>query len=307
MWTRRSAWPLLCFAALSLFLCRGGHDAQLRCGKVTSSSVSRGKRVISYALFSPEGVLANDTRELDWLIEGALRNIGDSIIYYPGWLIRVYTFGLNHSIQKRLLGTADNVEVVRCSSDSMLSTSRSRKMIARFLVFDDANVDIAIIRDIDSRFGPRELLAVNEWLSSGMGFHVMRDHDYHTVPIMGGMFGMRTRTLAQKRTSISKLLHRASRENNGPFTFPDVPGEDQAFLAAYVWPLVRDQTLSHDASPNRCSEFGARRCRDFPRISRDSSNFVGAAHKMQDNAECDPLQWQCHSVHSACSSRMDSA
>lgn len=46
-------------------------------------------------------------------------------------------------------------------------------------------------RDLDSKVSKRELAAVNDWLSSGKPYHVMRDNKYHGTSILGGMFGMR--------------------------------------------------------------------------------------------------------------------
>ncbi|KAK8407555.1 hypothetical protein O3P69_002246 [Scylla paramamosain] len=37
----------------------------------------------------------------------------------------------------------------------------------------------------------REVSAVEEWLASGKMFHVMRDHLYHKVPVLGGMWDAR--------------------------------------------------------------------------------------------------------------------
>ena len=48
-----------------------------------------------------------------------------------------------------------------------------------------------IVRDTDSRLGIREKLAVDEWLDSGKKLHIMRDHPYHRVPMLGGMWGCR--------------------------------------------------------------------------------------------------------------------
>ncbi|HCT54427.1 MAG TPA: hypothetical protein DF712_18435, partial [Balneola sp.] len=60
-------------------------------------------------------------------------------------------------------------------------------MFWRFLAIDDS--DVVIFRDTDSRITQRERLAVEEWLSSGRTLHIMRDHPYHSEPIMGGMWG----------------------------------------------------------------------------------------------------------------------
>ncbi|KAK8407540.1 hypothetical protein O3P69_002233 [Scylla paramamosain] len=42
-----------------------------------------------------------------------------------------------------------------------------------------------------SKVTQREVSAVEEWLASGKMFHVMRDHPYHSVPVLGGMWDAR--------------------------------------------------------------------------------------------------------------------
>ena len=68
------------------------------------------------------------------------------------------------------------------------------------------------MRDADSRLSPRELFAVNEWISSDFRFHVMRDHASHDVAVLGGMFGMKRGALTD--ASMSQLITRALIENN---------------------------------------------------------------------------------------------
>jgi len=67
-----------------------------------------------------------------------------------------------------------------------------RKMHAmtwRFLPLGDPMVDIFISRDLDSRVSSRERKAVEEWEHSNLSLHTMRDHPYHGVPFLGGMWG----------------------------------------------------------------------------------------------------------------------
>jgi hypothetical protein len=69
--------------------------------------------------------------------------------------------------------------------------SSKRMMMARFLAVDDPNVVYTIVRDPDSRLNFRELMAVNEWIATGLEFHSVRDHRLNLVPVMGGLFSMR--------------------------------------------------------------------------------------------------------------------
>lgn len=43
-------------------------------------------------------------------------------------------------------------------------------------------------RDLDSEIYQREVDAVNEWLYKTIyAFHIMRDHEQHSIEILGGM------------------------------------------------------------------------------------------------------------------------
>lgn len=49
------------------------------------------------------------------------------------------------------------------------------------------SVDVMISRDSDSYITDRELAAVHEWMSSDEHmFHVMRDHPYYCIEMLGG-------------------------------------------------------------------------------------------------------------------------
>ena len=61
----------------------------------------------------------------------------------------------------------------------------------RFLPLLDHSVDVMVSRDLDSRLTTREQAAVEEWLNTGLAFHVMRDNPQHGTEILGGMWGAR--------------------------------------------------------------------------------------------------------------------
>jgi hypothetical protein len=106
-------------------------------------------------------------------------------------------------------------------------------MFWRFLAAADPETDIVLSRDCDSRIGAREVTAVQVWLESGKAFHIMRDHPAHQFPILGGMWGCRKGALPQIREMIAGWTH------------ADAWGCDQDFLAAMIYPLVRDHALEH--------------------------------------------------------------
>lgn len=235
------------------------------------------KKVISYALFSADGTGTLAT----WLSDGIQKQVSGASLYYPDWVIRVHAIGLTDAMIQELLSYSNiaPVEVVRCHTNSILSRSSSAKMISRFLVYDDPTVYHSIIRDVDGRFSPRELMATNQWVGSKYKFHVMRDHKWHSVPIMGGMFGM-------KRGVLSGGLTMTDLVNNAMKKYPKspIPGccaEDQNFLSKFVWPLVKQAAMDHDSQPGRCRGYGSAACTEWPLGPPDYSNnfFVGAGFK----------------------------
>jgi hypothetical protein len=233
------------------------------------------KKVISFALFTDTPGVPLNT----WLLAGVLFNIKSAKLYFPDWVVRVYCTDCSASDEALILGF-DNLELVRCRNDTILDTSKFHKAMKRFLAYDDPMVWYSNYRDVDSRFSPRELMAVNEWIGSGMGFHAMRDHPHHSASIMAGMFGMKRGVL--QNTTMTALVNEAVSKNPTLlYGNPANGGEDQQFLDCYVWPLVKNSTMSHDEDQNRCLNSGARRCFDFPLGQRSTAAnfFVGAPFK----------------------------
>ena len=106
------------------------------------------KKLLSFSLFAP----SNEGEEVDfpWFLNGIVQNAKDATLYYPDWIVRVYVIGIDVKAE-RTLETQQNLELVRCTSSLPLNSSSSRKMLTRFLVYDDPKVRLAIVRDTDSR------------------------------------------------------------------------------------------------------------------------------------------------------------
>ncbi len=106
----------------------------------------------------------------------------------------------------------------------------------RFWAFDDPDVDVVLIRDVDSPLTPRERLAIDDWLhNSDAPFHVMRDHVLHCEPMMAGLWGGFTGLLPKLAPICQAYLAKRS------FRYAD-----QDFLRQVVWPRIRDTSLAHD-------------------------------------------------------------
>jgi len=140
-----------------------------------------------------------------------------------------------------------------------------RMMFDRFRPVFDQDVDVTIVRDCDSRLSLREKAAVDEWLASPYGFHTMNDHYLHSVPIMGGMWGMKRDTLP----AFQYLMENWIKE--------DRLQTDQEFLAQEIWPRVKDNCLRHDDGYYNHLWGG----KPFP-TPFDGINFVGASYGSDD-------------------------
>ena len=179
---------------------------------------------------------------------GAIRNAELAQAIYPGWICRFY---VGASTPKSIVGELagfPNVELV-----SMGESGDWRGLFWRFRPCSDIDVEAFVSRDTDSRLSQREKRAVDAWLESSCGFHIMRDHPWHGAPILGGMWGC-------KRGVLPDMPNLMRAHSDGDFW-----QADQEFLREVIYPRVRRNSLVHD-------EFFDRR--PFPTKRRDLE-FVG--------------------------------
>ena len=116
---------------------------------------------------------------------GVVKNLEIINYLFPDW--------------KTIISYADNVDkniITELRDKGAILIEKDHKfsftgMFWRFLPICDTSVDVMISRDCDSRLCMREKYAVDDWISSGNGFHIMRDHPHHGYHILGGMWGCR--------------------------------------------------------------------------------------------------------------------
>ena len=141
-------------------------------------------------------------------------------------------------------------------------------MFWRFEAILDEDVELMICRDTDSRLGEREKAAVEEWLASDKGFHIMRDHPAHRFPVLGGMWGMRKGTIPD----FGSLIKSFSQENKY--------GTDYEFFSKCVFPIIQDKCMIHDEF------FGGS---PFPK-ERNGWDFVGKVYDENENTVADHVE-----------------
>ena len=159
---------------------------------------------------------------------GAEPNMAFAKLHYPGWLLRVHCEP-RHAQYMSGLGYQVVTKTITLGSWEGL--------FWRFLPLADPQVDSFISRDLDSRLNPREAVAVRDWLGSGKFAHVMRDHVFHDVPILGGMWGCHHN--AEFAETFMAMMDR--------WNHWDRLGVDQDFLAQRIWPMLEHRVLVHDS------------------------------------------------------------
>jgi len=206
------------------------------------------KKIVSFGVWGDDPMYTH----------GAVLNARLVNAVYPGWISRFYIGSCvpQHIITE--LKYTDNAEVVE-----MGVKGDHLSMFWRFAAASDPYVSVMLSRDTDSRVSERESLAVEEWLNSDKDFHIMRDHPYHEMPIMGGMWGARNEVV----TDIEVLMNK--------FQGADAYGVDQNFLAEHIYPHVKHLSLVHDdyygIYNRRCVDDAVKR---FPE-ERKVLDFVG--------------------------------
>lgn len=208
----------------------------------------RTKNIISFSLWGNDPVYTH----------GAIVNAQLAPHVYPGWRCRFYADdSVPFSILAELRRLGAEVQKV---DDPQL---KDLKPLWRFLVSDDPTVERFVCRDTDSRLNVQESLAVDEWLKSGMSFHIMRDHIFHMEVILAGMWGGVAGVLPNIREMAGIALNYSRNKWN-----------DQEFLRDVVWPLIRNRSKVHD------SLFGFLGAGDFsPQCRLPGQIHVGGAIK----------------------------
>lgn len=186
---------------------------------------------------------------------GAVENAKLTNLIYPDWTSRFYC---GKSVPKNIIDKLKNEK--NCEVINMNDEGDWTGMFWRFYPASDNDVDITIVRDCDSRLNMREKYAVEEWLNSDKGFHIMRDHPAHGTEILGGMWGSKKGVIINMKELIDEYV-------KGNFW-----QVDQNFLREKVYPLIRLDSLVHDEYFEH---------KPFPK-PRENKTFVGQAFNEND-------------------------
>ncbi len=189
---------------------------------VVDVNIDNLRTVISFSLYG------NVNRYLGGLIENC-RQINKT---YPDFWIYVY---LGNDFDKKNL----DGKFYQIKNLLFIETQKSGHEVAswRFFAIDRPEVGIAFCRDADSRINVRDQYCINEFIKSDKKFQIIRDHHKHGVAILAGMWGIKTGININFYSLFVKF-----KVENFKFEF----GNDQDFLADYIYPRVRDHAIVFD-------------------------------------------------------------
>jgi len=182
-----------------------------------------------------------------------------SLYTKPNWKIRITTdrpfdnssfYGkqINNLSEKGLL----QLRIVSNGGSIWEQSVKGIGMLWRLIPAWEDN-DYVFCRDLDSILTPRQAKFVQHFIESNMIVHGINDNNAHTIPLMGGMIGVKSKAFVQIIDFPSFAAMVSSWKMNSSQW--DKHGQDQVFLMEKIWPKVSGNSLIHRIQgPNdRCN------------------------------------------------------
>lgn len=161
-------------------------------------------------------------------VRGMHENIKTIHEKFPDFKVLIY-YGSDTPISEFL--HYENVIIIKgVYSDNQL-------MLDRFCAIDDPSVEIMFVRDADSRIHERDEWCIREFIQSPKVFHIIRDHPFHTTPIMGGLWGIKKYCISHLNMRRYIEVYRHSYKN--------ATGYDQHFLRDILYSKIESKALIH--------------------------------------------------------------
>lgn len=187
--------------------------------------------------------------------------------HFPGWETRLYLDG------RFTKGMADVIRKLGYNvvhlGPSDTSLPEWHHMASRMLVIDDPEVDVFMMRDLDSALSPRDAISTWAWMTSGASFLSMHDHFAHVDIILGGMWGGRTEAARRliAPNGIAAFLDSAAKMDE---KFKN----DQILIAKLVYPKIHPEVLHFDLTQAACKHDG-KMCVPFPMVPHTGHKIEG--------------------------------
>jgi hypothetical protein len=197
--------------------------------------------IMSYSLYGKDPMY----------VEGAFRNAEAIRHIYPGFIARFYVDDtVDPTVVRRLKDLlAEVIEVPRGDNHE--------GMRWRLKALEEKGVDFVGIRDADSRLTLRDHEMFDQWVSTGLDYHIVRDHPHHRNAVILSCFNSRK-----------------------PFSLPTMDGQgahynnDEQYFASKVVPLLGESVGVHDYDGSGPNLPGVRL--EPPPRSKHWNYYVGA-------------------------------
>ena len=203
--------------------------------------------------------------------------------FYGNWSVRIYHDSFPLTLQIDLRKKYKNlyfcnVRELKLSFFNETNLVNINGRVWRFIPISDPTVDIVCSRDLDSPLYKREEEAVNYWLESGKIFHTMRDHYWHDIPLLAGMWCYKiSENRVQALKILRKLLENAGRRSCDGEACDKY--DDQTILNKFMWPIVKTDSIQHDSY--MCESIGG--SISFSTKRESPSKFVGCKRPCTEN------------------------
>ena len=186
----------------------------------------RGKKMVNAFSFCLFGETSNLYHR------GFLENLDLIKKHYPGWVVYAYLGAdTDPGFRNHLLRNP----VVRVRDTGIVGFKNT---VHRFFAIDEPDVEVCFFRDADSRIHWKDRWAINKFMGTSSGCHIIRDHAEHTAMIAAGMWGLRQGVL---KSSVRELFESWTpvHAGNGDPESVEGFGIDQNFLVKRVYPLIQ--------------------------------------------------------------------
>jgi len=114
--------------------------------------------------------------------KGMARNVEMIQAHYPHWDIRIYASPDCEEFARSL--SVSGVTTIATHADGFVN------VLYRFHALFET-YDVVCVRDADSRIHDRDRWCIEHFLRSPFTAYTIRDHPFHTYPIMGGLWGIK--------------------------------------------------------------------------------------------------------------------
>lgn len=208
-------------------------------------------KIISYSLWG---------NNLKYCV-GAIKNAQLALELFPEWICRFYIANDVPSSIIEKLSNFSNVEIVYTNKPGSW-----QDMFLRFQPACEEDVEIFISRDCDSRLSNREKIVLDLWEKSDKGFLLLGAHFWHSLPIMGGGWGMKRGALPEFKALM------------GEWQKGNAYQCDQDFLNKEIWPRIYKNYLLFHSHYHLM--WGGR---PWPEYPPDNIVFFGQVFDENDN------------------------